>query len=114
MASPKEQLQAADKICRKLNITIIKFSELLDKYNKRVTELNQITINFAKIFLMSKAEYNENKEIVYNLTDDDRAILAGYKKKADDTLKKEFPEFQDVWEYLKVFETNANLKDYLK
>jgi len=106
MATDKEQLQAADRICRHLNISIQEMSNLLDRYNKRVHELNEEIFNYATSFIQPKGVLNENQEFVYHLNDDDRAILAGYNKRATDQLKEEFPEIYEVWDDVKIFQTN--------
>jgi len=85
---------------------------LLDKYNERVKEINHETLGYAKTFLLPKAVKVENNWI-YNLNDDDKAVLAGYKKKGEDKLAEEFPELQEVWDDLKYFEGHIDMDLYL-
>ena len=113
MAGTKEeQIQAADRVCRKLNISLQELLNRLGKYNQRVYELNCETIEYTKKFIAPKGTM-VNGQIEYDLNDDDRAILAGYKKHAIETLEKEFPELFDVMDDLKYFENNKiNLDMY--
>jgi hypothetical protein len=101
--SNKDQVQAAYRICEKLDITLPQLMEKLDAYNEKVSEVNKEVLKYAKAFLLPKATL-VGGEYIYDLNEDDKAILSGYKKKAEETLAKEFPEFQEVWEDLQVFQ----------
>jgi hypothetical protein len=111
-SSEREQIQAADRICRKLNITIQQLFEKIDHYNKRVEEINRETTTYVKAFIAPKAVM-VNGQLEYELNDDDKAILSGYKKRGQEQLAKEFPEFDDIWDDLKHFQGDVDLNMYL-
>ncbi len=112
MANSKEQLEAAKRVCKTLDISLQQFMNRLDEYNKRVDELNKTTIKFAKDFLAPKGTV-VNGRLEYDLTDDDKAILTGYKKKTAETLEGEFPDLFNNWEDVKIFEGRVNPDLYL-
>ena len=112
MATSKEQLKAANNICRNLDITIQQFFNKIDEYNKRVDELNQITVDYVKNFLAPKA-IRVKGELEFDLNNDDKAILSGYKENMVKTLQEEFPELYENWDDLKMFLGTVNTDQYL-
>ena len=82
---------------------------LQDDYNKRVFELNLKTVEYAKNFIAPKGHIVDN-QIEYDLNDDDKAVLLGYKNSNNETLKKEFPLIFEVMEDLKFFEDKIDTK----
>ena len=111
-SSKKDKIQAADRICRKLDMSLKELMELMERYNQRVYELNKITVKYANDFLLPKGRI-VNGEYVYDINDDDKAILLAYRKKAEETLADEFPELEEIREDLKHFEDGIDPNMYL-
>lgn len=109
MTSSENKAQAAKNACRRLNITLAQLSEKFDAYNKRVSELNEVTVEFARNFIAPKGKTGKKGELIYDLNDDDKTILLAYKKKAANSLADEFPDILEVMDDLKIFEVDIEL-----
>lgn len=105
--SEKERKEAINRICSKLNVSFNQLMNMLDDFNKRVFELNSKTVEYAKNFLVPKGEIINN-QIEYDLNDDDKSVLLGYKKRNHEILEKEFPQLFEVIDDLKIFEEKIN------
>jgi hypothetical protein len=101
--SKKDHAEVLNRICKKLDVSAQMFINMLEDYNKRVFELNSETVNFTKKFIFPKGTL-VNGMLEYDLNDDDKAILLGYKKRALETLNKEFPALYENWEDVKIFQ----------
>lgn len=102
-----EHQKIVDRVCKNLKITQQELLNRMKEYNDRVEVLNEKTIQYAKDFIAPKGMIIDDK-FVYNLNDDDKIILSGYKKKVSDTLKEEFQDLYDNWDDVKIFEQALN------
>lgn len=98
------KLEAVKKILPKLKMSQDAFFTMLDEYNVRIGELNQRIFDHAEKFLTKNIVEREDGTFEYTLTEDDTAILDGFKKQNTEILEKEFPKLFEVMDDLRIFE----------